>query len=66
MKIKLLKGVAGIDFTYSAGSVQDLPATLALSLINGNLAVEIKEEEKPIQPIHEPKPKISAKKRGRK
>jgi len=66
MKIKLLKGVAGIDFTYSAGSVQDLPATLALSLIKGGLAVELEQEKQIEIKIHEPSSKIPTKKRGRK
>ena len=53
MKIKILKGCSGLDFSYGQGEVVDAPAAVAKDLIQGGLAEEVKATA--------PKPKAGGK-----
>lgn len=41
MQIRMLRGVVGGDFVYSAGGIYEAPADRALDLINAGHAVKV-------------------------
>ena len=42
MKIKILKGCSGLNFSYKKGDVVDVTNEVGKDLVEGNLAEEIK------------------------
>ena len=48
MKVRFKESIAGKDFVFGAGEV-DLPSAEAEYWISKGIAVEVKEEKKPVQ-----------------
>lgn len=48
MRIRMITRAAGPDFSWQAGSIQDIEVALALALIEGGYAVAVDLAESPV------------------